>query len=72
MLDSKDLWKNIKSKILEDCKKNEGVLIFDDTISEKPHSKLNKINTRCYNHAKGIFMKGINILTCYYSGSVEN
>lgn len=63
---SKDLWQYIKKKVLLDSKNNQGILIFDDTISEKPYSKENEINCWHFDHAKGGFQKGINILTCYY------
>ena len=35
---SKELWKVIK-KTVREIETDEGVLIFDDTIQEKPHSK---------------------------------
>jgi len=39
---SEDLWKSIKKEVrkIED---DEGVLIFDDTVQEKPHSKENNL-----------------------------
>ena len=37
---SKELWKVIK-KTVRDIETDEGVLIVDDTIQEKPHSKEN-------------------------------
>jgi len=66
---SKDLWLYLKKKILLDSKNNDGVLIFDDTISEKPYSKENEINCWHFDHAKGKFQKGINILTCFYNSN---
>jgi len=63
---SKDLWQYSKKYILKDCKNNPGVLIFDDTFSEKEHSSQNEIINWNYDHSKGRFIKGSNILTCFY------
>ena len=34
---SKDLWKYVKRHAFDKCENDSGVLVFDDTISKKPH-----------------------------------
>ena len=49
------------------CEKNpssDGVLILDDTISEKPYTDENAINCWHFSHAKHRHVKGINLLSC--------
>ncbi len=67
--DSKDLWKYVKKHAFEKCGDDSGVLVFDDTISKKPHSKENDIISWHYDHAEGRCVKGINILTSFYNGT---
>jgi len=69
---SKDLWKYVKKNIAKIPKKKPCVLIIDDTISEKPHTKENPINCWHFDHSKGRCQKGINILTCVYSNGEIN
>jgi len=64
---SKDLWQYVKPKLSKIKNKSSGILIFDDTISEKPYTKENEINSWHYDHSKGRSQKGIGILTCFYS-----
>ena len=44
----------------------EGVMIVDDTISEKPYSDENDIVCWHYDHTSGKVIKGINLLTALY------
>jgi hypothetical protein len=68
---SKDLWKVIK-KTVREVETDEGVLIFDDTIQEKPHSKENELICWHYDHCVNRSVKGINLLNClYYSKGVS-
>ncbi len=60
--DSKDLWKYVKKDVRKH-EDEEGVLIFDDTIEEKLHTDENNIICWHYSHAKGRYVKGINILS---------
>ncbi len=48
---SKDLWLLIKEDIRK-IESSEGVLIFDDTIQEKPHTKENDIICYHWDHKK--------------------
>ncbi len=62
---SKDLWLSLKQDVraMED---DSGVLIFDDTIQAKPHSKENDLICWHYDHTVNRSVKGINLLNCLY------
>ena len=62
---SKDLWQSLKKEVrsIED---DSGVLIFDDTVQAKPHSKENELICWHYDHTIGQSVKGINLLNCLY------
>ncbi|MDQ7017402.1 MAG: transposase [Gammaproteobacteria bacterium] len=62
---SKDLWKALKKEIRE-VEDETGVLIFDDTVQEKPHSKENDLICWHFDHTVGRSVKGINLLNCVY------
>lgn len=61
--DSKSLWGYVKKPVREKGAAG-GVLLLDDSIEEKPYMDENDINCWHYSHAKGVVLKGINILTC--------
>ena len=61
--DSKMLWKYVKSTVRERENQN-GVLILDDSIEDKPYTDENEVNCWHYSHAKGDIVKGINFLSC--------
>ena len=63
-LGSEDLWMYIKPEVRKNEKKADGVLILDDSIEEKPYTDENEIMCWHYSHAKGIHVKGVNILSC--------
>ena len=60
-----DLWKLTK-KDFREIESKEGVLIFDDTIQEKPYTDENEIICYHFDHTKGRNVKGINLLNCVY------
>jgi hypothetical protein len=62
---SKDLWKQVK-KTVREVESAQGVLIFDDTVQEKPHMDENDLICWHYDHCKGRHIKGINLLNCLY------
>jgi hypothetical protein len=62
---SKELGKVIK-KTVREIETGEGVLIFDDTLQEKPHSKGNDLICWHYDHCVNRSVKGINLLNCVY------
>ena len=64
---SKALWTQIKSSVRTHEQDKGGVLILDDTISEKPYTDENSINCWHYCHSKGRNLKGINILSALIS-----
>jgi len=68
---SKDLWLQVKSTVREN-EKEEGVLIFDDTIQEKVSTDENDIMCWHYDHCSGRTVRGINLLNAlYYRGEVS-
>lgn len=66
-LDSKSLWLHVKPMVRElEKTKGSGVLIFDDSIAEKPYSDENEIVCYHWDHSKNSHVKGINFLNCLY------
>lgn len=63
--DSKALWINVKP-LVRQHENDDACLIFDDSISHKPHTDENDIICWHYDHAQGKNVKGINILTTFY------
>ena len=63
--DSKTLWQLVKPMVraIED---DAGVLIFDDTIQEKPCTDENELISWHFDHSKNRTVKGINLLNCVY------
>jgi len=69
--DAKYLWKRVK-KILKEIKSEDGCLIVDDTIIEKPHTDENDIVCWHYDHTQGRSVKGFNLINLlYYSNDVS-
>ncbi len=62
---SADLWRVVKPYVRQ-VEADDGVLIVDDSISEKPHTDENEIICWHYDHAKKRQVKGINFLSCLY------
>lgn len=68
---SAELWKIIKPTVRE-IESEDGVIIIDDTIEEKPSTDENEIVCWHYDHSKGRSVKGINIISAlYYSKGVR-
>lgn len=68
---SAELWKIIKPAVRE-IESEDGVIIIDDTIEEKPSTDENEIVCWHYDHSKGRSVKGINIISAlYYSKGVR-
>lgn len=59
------LWELIKSTVRE-IQSEEGVIIIDDTIEEKPITDENEIICWHYDHSKGGSVKGVNIISAMY------
>ncbi|ABK90472.1 transposase [Francisella tularensis subsp. novicida] len=67
-LTSLEFWKYIKPLVRKHNSEYE-VLCLDDTISEKPSTDENDIVCYHHSHAKGVHVKGINIVSCILSTS---
>jgi len=61
---SKDLWEYVKPEVRKIESKDEGILILDDSIEEKPYTDENELISWHYSHAKCRCVKGINLLSC--------
>jgi hypothetical protein len=62
---SKDLWLEVKSTVRQ-VEQDDGVLIFDDTVQEKPYTDENEVMCWHYDHSKGRTVQGFNLLNCLY------
>jgi hypothetical protein len=62
---SKDLWQEVKATVRE-VEREEAVLIFDDTVQEKPYTDENEVMCWHYDHSKGRAVQGFNLLNCLY------
>ena len=61
---AKELWEHIKPEVRHHEQPTGGVLILDDTISEKHYTDENAVNCWHFSHAKHRHVKGINVLSC--------
>jgi hypothetical protein len=61
----KDLWRVVKPYVRQ-IQSEQGVIIVDDSISEKPHTDENDIICWHYDHTTGQNIKGINFVTALY------
>ena len=55
--------------MIRDIEQDDGVLIFDDTIQEKPYTDENDLICWHYDHSQSRTVKGINLLNCVYHAS---
>ncbi|MCY7375604.1 MAG: transposase [Pyrinomonadaceae bacterium] len=62
---SQDLWHFVKP-LIRDIETQDGCLIIDDSIEEKPYTDENDIICWHFDHSKGTNVKGINFLSCLY------
>jgi hypothetical protein len=62
---SADLWRIAKPHVRE-IESEDGVLIIDDSISEKPYTDENEIVCWHFDHSQHRAVKGINFVTCMY------
>jgi DDE superfamily endonuclease len=68
---SRDLWLLVKP-VVRAIETADGVLIFDDTIEEKPSTDENEIIAWHFDHCQNRTVKGVNILNCLYSAGGIN
>jgi hypothetical protein len=64
-IDSKTLWLEAKSMVHE-IRTLEGLLIIDDSIEPKKHTKSNSLINWHYDHGSGKSVKGLNFVSSYY------
>ncbi len=64
-LGDKERWAMVKRTVRK-IEQEDGVLICDDTINEKPHMDENGIVGWYFDHSKGRSVKGVNILSVLY------
>jgi len=62
---SSDLWQRVKPHVRA-IQREDGVLILDDRVAEKPYTDENDSICWHYDHAKDQMVKGINFLTALY------
>jgi len=62
---SKGWWKLVKPQVRQ-IEQEDGVMIIDDSIMEKPYTDENEIICWHYDHAKGKMVKGVNFMTALY------
>ena len=60
-----DFWRIVKPYVRR-VQASDGVMIVDDSISEKPHTDENEIICWHYDHTSGQTIKGINFVTALY------
>ena len=63
--DGQTLWQQVKP-LVRTMEQDDGVLIVDDTIQEKPHTDENDLICWHYDHSQNRSVKGINLLNCVY------
>ena len=67
----RDLWHKVKP-LVRKIQSPDGVLIFDDTIEEKPYTDENEIICWHWDHSKGRNVKGINFITALYQNQDQS
>jgi len=64
-IDSTTLW--LKAKVMvQEIRTSEGLLIIDDSIEPKKHTKVNSLINWHYDHCSGKSVKGVNFVSSYY------
>lgn len=65
-LSPKLVWKHVKDDIIEPSSKEDGYILFDDTVIDKDFSfKIESVRKQYSDNAHGI-VKGIGVVTCVY------
>jgi len=64
-LDSRTLWKLVKPMV-HDIRSTEGLLMIDDFIEPKKHTKENPMVTWHYDHCSGKCVMGVNFINSFY------
>lgn len=66
-----DLWLKVKP-LVRQIESLDGVLIFDDTIEEKPYTDENEIVCWHWDHSKHRNLKGINFISALYQNAGQS
>ena len=61
----KEYWQTIKP-IIREVERDDGAILIDDTLEEKPYTDENEIVCYHYDHTQGKTVKGINIVNFVY------
>lgn len=64
-LDSRELWRLVKP-VVRQIEAEDGVLIIDDTIEEKPYTDESELICWHYDHSQGRNVKGVSLLSALY------
>ena len=64
-MDSRALWRLVKP-LARQVESDEGVLVIDDTIEEKPYTDESELVCWHYDHSKGRSVKGLNLISALY------
>ncbi len=64
-MDSRALWRLVKP-LVRQVEGDEGVLVIDDTIEEKPYTDESELICWHYDHSKGRSVKGIDLISVLY------
>lgn len=68
---SADLWRIVKP-LIRQLENPDGVLIFDDSIEEKPYTDENELICWHWDHSHQRHVKGINFITAFYATQTLN
>ena len=71
--DNKTLWRAVKPTIRKLVPQGDdsGVIIVDDSILQKPHTRSSELNCYHFDHSLGRTVKGINFISLLYSYGAE-
>ena len=64
-MDSRELWRLVKP-LARRVESDDGVLVIDDTIEEKPYTDESELVCWHYDHSKGRSVKGLNLISALY------
>lgn len=64
-MDSRALWRMVKP-LARQVEDDDGVLLVDDTIEEKPYTDESELVCWHYDHSKGRSVKGLNLISALY------
>lgn len=70
-LSSRHLWLSVKP-LVQAHASDDAVLIFDDSIIEKPFTDENALNCWHWDHSQSRTVKGINLLSAFYHSNLNN